>query len=68
MSHCCPYCKSALGFYVVQHVKRHARFGWCGRYVKNTDHKIFYEGKARRCLECDEKVTSYAKSLEPEEK
>ena len=68
MSNACPYCESALGYYQVQQVKRHARHGWNGRFVKHTDHEIFYEGKTFRCLECNEKVTSFVAGLAREKK
>lgn len=56
----CPYCHSSLGYYQIQQVKRQKMFSWNGRFVQHRATKVFYEGKIKRCLECDQKVTSFA--------
>lgn len=62
----CPYCSSELGYYQIQHVKRHMQYGWVGRFLSHEKTKVFYSGKKLRCIKCDEIVTSYVKGLEME--
>ena len=63
MSNHCPYCESALGYYQVEQVKRHARYSFNGRFIDHTVQDIFYQGKTQRCLDCNEKVTSFVKGV-----
>lgn len=66
MDKSCPYCQSRLGYYQVEQVKRQARYSWDGRFIDHTVENVFYQGKTMRCLDCDEKVTSFAIGVQRE--
>ncbi len=59
----CPYCDSPRGYVRIQQVKRLRIYAWDGTFLEDQDEKVFYEGKALRCYNCDEKVTSFVKGL-----
>jgi hypothetical protein len=63
MSTACPYCQSIRGYVRIQQVKRLRIYAWDGTYLEDQDENIFYEGKALRCISCDEKVTSFVRGL-----
>lgn len=66
MDKLCPYCDSALGYYQAQQVKRLAKYSWQGRFMSHQVDNIFYQGKTLRCIDCDEKVTSFVKAVQRE--
>ena len=67
MDKSCPYCQSTAGYYQIQQVRRHANFDWNNAHFISYDNEgVFYKGKAYRCIDCDEKVTSFVKAVHRE--
>lgn len=64
MSAQCPYCGGTTGYYQVQQVRRHCEFNWDACHTIYSNDSIFYKGKAQRCIDCDEKITSYVRGVE----
>lgn len=63
MSAECPYCGGTTGYYQVQQVRRHCEFDWDACHTIYSNEGITYKGRAMRCSDCDEKITSFVKSV-----
>jgi len=63
----CPYCQGESGHYQVQQVRRESQYGWDRNFIRNANEEIFYKGKASRCIDCGEKVTSFVAHLKRED-
>lgn len=66
MDKSCPYCQGTAGYYQVQQVRRHCEFNWDACHTIYSNTSIYYKGKAYRCIDCDEKITSWVQGLHRE--
>ena len=60
---CCPYCESTGGFYYDRTIKYRMSKSFYGIIEDNEEIEVVYENTTKRCIECDESITSYVKSL-----
>ena len=59
----CPYCESTGGFYYDRTLKFRMSKSFRGIIDDNVEIEVVYENTTKRCVECDESITSYVKSL-----
>ena len=59
----CPYCESSRGFYYDRTIKYRMSKSFTGVIEDNKEIEVVYENTTKRCIKCDESITSYVKSL-----
>lgn len=59
----CPYCESSRGFYYDRSIKQRVSKTFNGSSYTVTNLDTIYQNTVRYCIKCDEKITSYVKSL-----
>jgi hypothetical protein len=59
----CPYCKNTTGFTYNRTDKVVLTVDFEGQAYDESIEETIYEHTTRRCIECDESITSYVKSL-----
>ena len=60
---CCPYCKSSTGYYYDRTIKYRMSKSFYGIIEDHEEIGVVYENTTKRCIECDEFITSYVVSL-----
>ena len=59
----CPYCESSRGYYYDRTIKYRMFKYFTGIIQDNQEIEVDYENTTKRCIKCDESITSYVKSL-----
>ena len=63
MTQQCPYCKSRSGFYYDKTIKYRMFKKFDGMLFDKDEIEVVYENTTKRCITCEESITSYVKSL-----
>jgi len=59
----CPYCDSKSGFYYDKTIKYRVVKDFNGHIKSHEELEVVYENTTKRCIICEESITSYVKSL-----